>query len=104
MRKLVTNLFGVTPRRTVDPMEAVAVGAAIQAGVLSGELTGVRVRQAWQAELGRIAEQWFGEGGNEGSGDASESDAEASLQAQEEEEAMALYVQQESKRAATKLF
>ena len=57
VRKLVTNLFGVAPRRTVDPMQAVAVGAAIQAGILSGEVSGVRVVQSWQATLGRLLEQ-----------------------------------------------
>lgn len=56
VRKLVTNLFGVDPRRTVDPMQAVSLGAAVHAGVLSGELKGTRVLQAWQAKLGRILE------------------------------------------------
>ena len=36
MRKLVSNLFGVDPRRTVDPMLAVALGAAALAGQLAG--------------------------------------------------------------------
>lgn len=56
VRKLVANLFGVDPRRTVDPMQAVALGAAVQAGVLSGEVSGVRVLQSWQASLGRMME------------------------------------------------
>ena len=54
VRKLVTNLFGVDPRKTVDPMAAVALGACAHAGALSGEIDGVRVLQAWQAQLGRI--------------------------------------------------
>mmetsp|Transcript_84700 Transcript_84700/g.254002 ORF Transcript_84700/g.254002 Transcript_84700/m.254002 type:complete len:232 (-) Transcript_84700:13-708(-) len=57
VRKLVTNLFEVDPRRTVDPMQAVALGAATQAGILSGDVRGMRVMQAWQADLGRILER-----------------------------------------------
>ncbi len=57
VRKLVANLFGVDPRRTVNPMEAVALGAALHAGVLSGEVSGVRVRQAWQVRLGEMLDR-----------------------------------------------
>ena len=53
VRKLVANLFGIDPRRTVAPMEAVALGAAVHAGMLAGALPG-HVMQAWQAELGRL--------------------------------------------------
>ena len=38
VRKKVEQIFGKTPKRDVDPMECVAVGAAIQAGVLSGDI------------------------------------------------------------------
>jgi len=38
VKKKVEEIFGKTPKRDVDPMECVAIGAAIQAGVLSGEL------------------------------------------------------------------
>ena len=82
----------------------------IQAGVLSGELQGVRVRQAWQAELGRIAERWLGEeaggigeaGGEEGeAGEEEESEEarEARLQEEEEEEATARYLQSQNEQA-----
>lgn len=54
VRKLVRNLFGVDPRRTVDPMQAVALGAAVQAGILNGEVRNMRVLQTWQADVGRI--------------------------------------------------
>jgi len=36
--KTVETLFGKKPKRDVDPMECVAIGAAIQAGVLSGDI------------------------------------------------------------------
>ena len=56
VRKLVANLFGIDPRRTVAPMEAVALGAAVHAGMLAGALPG-HVMQAWQAELGRLRQR-----------------------------------------------
>jgi molecular chaperone DnaK len=36
--KKVESVFGKKPKRDVDPMECVAMGAAIQAGVLSGDI------------------------------------------------------------------
>jgi len=36
--KSVEKIFGKKPKRDVDPMECVAMGAAIQAGVLSGDI------------------------------------------------------------------
>ena len=36
--KKVEKIFGKKPKRNVDPMECVAIGAAIQAGILSGEI------------------------------------------------------------------
>ena len=36
--KKVEEIFGKKPKRDVDPMECVAIGAAIQAGVLSGDI------------------------------------------------------------------
>lgn len=38
VKKKVEEIFGKPPKRDVDPMECVAIGAAIQAGVLSGDL------------------------------------------------------------------
>lgn len=38
VQKKVTEIFGKKAERGVDPMECVAVGAAIQAGILSGEV------------------------------------------------------------------
>jgi molecular chaperone DnaK len=38
VKKKVAEIFGKTPKRDVDPMECVAIGAAIQAGILSGEI------------------------------------------------------------------
>ena len=38
VKKKVEEIFGSPPKRDVDPMECVAIGAAIQAGVLSGDV------------------------------------------------------------------
>ncbi len=38
VRKKVEEIFGKKPKRNVDPMECVAIGAAIQGGVLSGDV------------------------------------------------------------------
>jgi len=38
VRKKVEEIFGKKPKRDVDPMECVAIGAAIQGGVLSGDI------------------------------------------------------------------
>jgi molecular chaperone DnaK (HSP70) len=51
MRTLAANLAGVEVRRTVDPMQAVARGAALQAAVTEGLATGLAVEDTWQAQL-----------------------------------------------------
>jgi molecular chaperone DnaK len=38
VKKKVQEIFGKPPKRDVDPMECVAIGAAIQGGVLSGDI------------------------------------------------------------------
>jgi molecular chaperone DnaK len=38
VRDMIRNLTGKEPKHTVNPDEAVALGAALQAGVLSGEV------------------------------------------------------------------
>jgi molecular chaperone DnaK len=39
IRKFVASVMGKDPESGVDPMEAVALGAAIQAGIIAGEVT-----------------------------------------------------------------
>ena len=48
----VTDFFGKEPRKDVNPDEAVASGAAIQAGVLSGEVTDVLLLDVTPLSLG----------------------------------------------------
>jgi molecular chaperone DnaK len=38
VKKIVEDIFGKTPKRDVDPMECVAIGAAIQSGIISGDI------------------------------------------------------------------
>jgi molecular chaperone DnaK len=48
----VTDFFGKEPRKDVNPDEAVAAGAAIQAGVLSGDVTDVFLLDVTPLSLG----------------------------------------------------
>ncbi|PCI19695.1 MAG: molecular chaperone DnaK [Piscirickettsiaceae bacterium] len=48
----VAKLFGKEPRKDVNPDEAVAVGAAIQAGVLAGDVTDVLLLDVTPLSLG----------------------------------------------------
>jgi molecular chaperone DnaK len=50
--KIVEQIFGKTPHRGVNPDEVVAIGAAIQAGVLSGEVKDVLLLDVTPLSLG----------------------------------------------------
>ncbi|HSG65123.1 MAG TPA: Hsp70 family protein, partial [Gammaproteobacteria bacterium] len=52
VQETVQELFGKEPRRDVNPDEAVAVGAAIQAGVLSGQVKDVLLLDVTPLSLG----------------------------------------------------
>ncbi len=52
VQKAVKDYFGKEPRRDVNPDEAVAVGAAIQGGVLSGEVKDVLLLDVTPLSLG----------------------------------------------------
>ncbi len=52
VQETVAEFFGREPRRDVNPDEAVAVGAAIQAGVLSGEVKDVLLLDVTPLSLG----------------------------------------------------
>jgi molecular chaperone DnaK len=52
VQKAVKDFFGQEPRKDVNPDEAVAVGAAIQAGVLSGEVKDVLLLDVTPLSLG----------------------------------------------------
>ncbi len=52
VQKAVADFFGKEPRRDVNPDEAVAVGAAIQGGVLSGDVKDVLLLDVTPLSLG----------------------------------------------------
>ncbi len=41
VQQIVKNIFGRVPNKSVNPDEAVAVGAAIQGGILKGDMGGI---------------------------------------------------------------
>jgi molecular chaperone DnaK len=52
VQEFVKNIFGKTPRKDVNPDEAVALGAAIQAGVLGGDVKDVLLLDVTPLSLG----------------------------------------------------
>jgi molecular chaperone DnaK len=52
IQELVKSLFGKEPNRGVNPDEVVAIGAAIQAGVLAGDVTDVLLLDVTPLSLG----------------------------------------------------
>lgn len=52
VQELVKNLFGKEPNRSVNPDEVVAIGAAIQGGVLAGDVTDVLLLDVTPLSLG----------------------------------------------------
>ena len=52
VQKVVKDFFGKEPRKDVNPDEAVAVGAAVQAGVLTGEVKDVLLLDVTPLSLG----------------------------------------------------
>ncbi|BCV52859.1 molecular chaperone DnaK [Shewanella algae] len=52
VQEAVTNFFGKEPRKDVNPDEAVAVGAAIQGGVLAGDVKDVLLLDVTPLSLG----------------------------------------------------
>jgi molecular chaperone DnaK len=52
VQRAVKDLFGREPRKDVNPDEAVAVGAAIQGGVLSGDVKDVLLLDVTPLSLG----------------------------------------------------
>ena len=52
VQESVQKIFGRTPSRSVNPDEAVAIGAAIQGGVLAGDVTDVLLLDVTPLSLG----------------------------------------------------
>lgn len=52
VQSLVQNIFGKSPNKSINPDEAVAVGAAIQGGVLRGDLKDLLLLDVTPLSLG----------------------------------------------------
>src|ERR671913_253381 len=52
VQEIVKNLFGKEPNKSVNPDEVVAIGAAVQAGVLAGEKTDILLLDVTPLSLG----------------------------------------------------
>lgn len=52
VQQTVQDLFGRNPSKSVNPDEAVAIGAAIQGGVLAGDVTDVLLLDVTPLSLG----------------------------------------------------
>ena len=52
VQNIVQNIFGKAPNKSVNPDEAVAMGAAIQAGVLMGDLKDLLLLDVTPLSLG----------------------------------------------------
>jgi molecular chaperone DnaK len=52
VQKLVTDFFGKEPNKSVNPDEVVAIGAAVQAGVLAGDVTDMLLLDVTPLSLG----------------------------------------------------
>ena len=52
VQKMVTDFFGKEPRKDVNPDEAVAIGAAVQGGVLAGDVKDVLLLDVTPLSLG----------------------------------------------------
>ena len=53
VQRFVEQILGKAPERGIDPMESVAIGAAIQAGVVTGEVTDLLLLDVTPLTLGR---------------------------------------------------
>ena len=53
VRRLVRTVTGIDPPYSVHPDEAVALGAAVLAGVIDDRIEGMQVLTAWQAAMYR---------------------------------------------------
>lgn len=57
--KLVKDIFGIEPKATVNPDEAVSQGAAIQAGIIQGDVTDILLLDVTPLSLAVEVEGWL---------------------------------------------
>lgn len=54
VQRLIHTVTGIKPKLTVNPDEAVSLGAAVLAGILDGDIKDMQVMSAWQAAMYRV--------------------------------------------------
>ena len=52
VQKIVKDIFGIEPNKSVNPDEAVAIGACIQAGIIAGDVTDILLLDVIPLSLG----------------------------------------------------
>ena len=65
VKKFVSNALGKDAESGIDPMEAVAFGAAIQAGIMAGEAISEAIKTGDSSALENYEKQWRGKFGKE---------------------------------------
>ena len=51
IQRLLRTVTGIEPKSSVNPDEAVSLGAAVLAGIMDGEIKNMEVMSAWQAAM-----------------------------------------------------
>ena len=51
VQRLLRTVTGIEPKSSVNPDEAVSLGAAVLAGIMEGEIKNMEVMSAWQAAM-----------------------------------------------------
>jgi len=97
IKRFIENVTGIKPRDTVDPDEAVAAGAAVQAGILDGQITGLYIMDVWQASLMRAFANKQQGGGPSDTAETNPADSAAS---KEDDEDMNTSIETIRQRAA----
>jgi molecular chaperone DnaK len=59
VKKIVQDIFGKEPKATVNPDEAVAAGAAIQGGIIQGDVTDILLMDVTPLSLAVEVEGWL---------------------------------------------
>ena len=51
VQRLLRTVTGIEPKSSINPDEAVSLGAAVLAGIMDGDIKNMEVMSAWQAAM-----------------------------------------------------